>query len=237
MTGIQTLVRTATPARPPRRPNHLLLSGFIAGPLFVVTFVLEGALRDGYDPVRHPVSSLSLGPTGWIQVANFLVAGALCIAFAVGLRRSLKPGAGAAAGPALIAVWGVGLLGAGVFVTDPVSGYPAGTPLEPDAASWHGVLHDLVFSLPGFACFAAAMLVFAYAFARRHAPVWAVYSGLSGLAFIVLFLLTSAGFSQDPNLAATAGLLQRLTVGVGWAWLTAVAVRQVAADHALSTRA
>jgi Protein of unknown function (DUF998) len=235
MTGTQTLIAAATPARPPRRPNRLLLGGLLAGPLFVVTFLLEGAFRDGYDPIRHPVSSLSLGPTGWVQIANFLVAGVFTLAFAVGLRRSLKPGPGAAAGPVLIAVWGVGLLGAGVFRTDPVSGYPVGTLAKPDKPSWHGVLHDLLFSLPGFACFAAAMLVFAYAFARRRAPGWASYSGLSGTAFLVLFFLTNAGFSQDPRWVSTAGLLQRLTVGIGWLWLTLLAVRQMTADRTASS--
>jgi len=233
MTGTQTVIAAATPA-PRHRPNRLLLAGLFAGPLFAVTFLVEGAFRDGYDPLRHPVSSLSLGTTGRIQIANFLVAGALTLTFAVGLRRGLKPGPGAAAGPVLIAVWGVGLLGAGIFVTDPVSGYPAGTPATPDRPSWHGILHDMVFSLPGFACFATAMLVFAYAFARRHAPGWAIYSGLSGAAFLVLFFLTSAGFSQDPRWVSTAGLLQRLTVGIGWLWLTLLAVREITHDRAAS---
>lgn len=230
----QTLIGFATPAGPRRRPNRLLLGGLLAGPLFVVTFLLEGAFRDGYNPIRHPVSSLALGPSGWVQIVNFLVAGVLSLAFAVGLRRNLMPGPGSAAGPLLIAVWGVGLLGAGVFVTDPVSGYPAGTPAMPSTPSWHGVLHDVAFSLPGFTCFAAAMFVFAYAFARRHAPGWAIYSGLSGTAFLVLFFLASAGFSQDHRWVSTAGLLQRLTVGIGWLWLSLLAMHRMAADRAAS---
>jgi hypothetical protein len=232
MTGTQTLLAAATPARRPHRRNRLLLAGLLIGPLFVVTFLVEGALRHGYHPMRHPVSSLALGPTGWIQVANFLVAGALTLIFAIGLRRSLKPGPGTVAGPVLLAIWGVSLLGDGIFVTDPVNGYPPGTLASPQRPSWHGVLHDLVFGLPGFACFAAAMLVFAYAFARRRAPWWTVYSGLSGIAFATLFLLTSAGFAQNPQLVSTAGLLQRLTVGTGFLWLTLLAARQTARDCA-----
>lgn len=227
----QTLVAAATPARPPRRPNRLLLGGLLAGPLFVVAFLLQGAFRDDYDALRHPISSLSLGPGGWVQVVTFVAAGTLCLAFAAGLRRGLRPGPGSAAGPLLIAAWGVGLLGAGIFRTDPISGYPAGTPALPAAPSWPGQLHDLAFSLPGFACFAAAMLVFGYAFARRRAPGWAIYSGLSGAAFLALFLLTSAGFAQDTRWVATAGLLQRLTVGIGWLWLSLLAARQIVADR------
>ncbi|GAA3943767.1 DUF998 domain-containing protein [Actinoplanes auranticolor] len=210
----------------------LLLCGLLAGPLFVVTFLLEGASRDGYDPLRHPVSSLALGPGGWVQIGAFLTAGLLTLAFAVGLRRSLGRGPGSAAGPLLIGVWGVGLLGAGVFVTDPVSGYPAGTPATPDAPSRPGLLHDLAFSLPGFVGFAAAMVVLTYAFARRHAPGWAIYSGLSAIAFLVLFVLASAGFAQDPRWVSTAGLLQRLAVGVGWLWLGLLAARRLTVREA-----
>ena len=176
MSGIQTLVAAATPARPPHRPNRLLRAGLVAGPLFVAVFLVELAFHDGYDPMRHPVSSLSLGPGGWVQVLNFFVAGLLCLAFAAGLRRALRPGPGAAAAPLLLAVWAVGLLGAGAFVTDPVSGYPTGTPPVPDPPTWHGQLHDLAFSLPGFAAFAAAMFVLGYTYARRHAPWLATLS-------------------------------------------------------------
>lgn len=53
----------------------LLACGAIAGPLFTVVWVLEGATRAGYSPLRHPVSSLELGDFDWTQVANFIVAG------------------------------------------------------------------------------------------------------------------------------------------------------------------
>jgi hypothetical protein len=123
-------------------------------------------------------------------------------------------------------VGGVGRLGAGVFASDPVSGFPVGTPPQQDPPTWHGFVHDMVFSVPGFGCLAAAMLVLAYAFARRRSPGWAVYSAVSGVAFMVLFYLAGEGFSQDPRWVSTAGLLQRLTVGVGWLWLTLLALRQ-----------
>lgn len=54
---------------------------------------------------------------------------------------------------------------------------------------------------------------------------WATLSMISGAAFAALFALTTLGFAQYPHLAGAAGLLQRLTVGVGWLWLTLVAAR------------
>jgi hypothetical membrane protein len=208
-----------------------LLAGLVVGPIFVVTFLVEGMMRDGYEPLRHPVSSLALGPGGWVQVVNFVIAGLLTLAFAVGLRRSLRPGPGSVMAPLLVGIWGVGLLGAGAFVTDPVSGYPIGTPAQPVTASWHGTLHDLAFSLPGFVCFAVAMFVVSYAMFRRRSPVFAVYSGLTGVGFIVFFVLATAGFSQDAGLVSTAGLWQRLTVGIGWLWLALLAARQRRIDR------
>src|SRR5690349_3818837 len=103
--------------------RRLLLCGVIGPVIFVVSFLVQGALRPGYDPLRHPVSSLSFGPTGWVQMATFWLTGLLVLAYAVGLRRA---GCGWWT-PALIGLVGLGLMGAGFFAADPFSGYPPGS--------------------------------------------------------------------------------------------------------------
>jgi Protein of unknown function (DUF998) len=128
----------------------------MGGPVFTATFLAEGAVRDGYRPLRHPVSSLALGPRGWVQTANFAVTGVLCLAGAAGLRRTGDRLAGSRAGPALVAAAGAGLIGAAVFRTDPVSGYPPGTPDMPAKFSRAGTAHNLAavpvfFGLPAAA--------------------------------------------------------------------------------------
>ena len=50
----------------------LLIGGVIGPVLFVVVFLMEGATRPGYDPMRMFVSLLSLSDLGWQQIANFL---------------------------------------------------------------------------------------------------------------------------------------------------------------------
>jgi hypothetical protein len=204
------------------KTKTLLACGAIAGPLFVVAFVVEGATRVNYDPLRHPVSSLALGDSGWTQTANFVIVGLLTLAFAIGLRLALRPGKASTWGPLLIGVWAIGLLGAGVFVTDAVSGYPPGTPDRLSGYSWHGALHDL-FSLLGFVALSTACFVFGRRFAARGERGWAAYSALSGLAFAVAFVLASAGFGQTEGLVHLAGLLQRIAVVVGFGWLTLLA--------------
>src|SRR4029453_19625672 len=88
----------------------LLWCGVAAGPLFLVTALAEGATRADYHPLRHPVSSLALGPQGWMQVANFSVAGALYLSYAVGLWRAPRTVVGTLIDKILIAAAPAGLL-------------------------------------------------------------------------------------------------------------------------------
>ncbi|MFG6191561.1 DUF998 domain-containing protein [Nonomuraea sp. JJY05] len=221
-------MRTLTPAGPAPiagpgdpTPRRLLLCGVAAGPLFVIAFLVQGALRPHYDPLRHPVSSLALGPGGWVQAVSFVVAGLLTLAFAAGLRRALRR----VWGPVLVGVWGAGLICAGVFTADPVSGYPPGTPdLPAEYGSAHAALHDYL-SLAGFVALIAACVAFGVGFARDRELGWAAYSVASGAGFTVAMALATVAFSQNPALVAHGGLFQRVAVIIGWAWLTLLALR------------
>jgi uncharacterized protein DUF998 len=126
----------------------LFVCGVVAGPLFTVAWIVEDATRANYDPLRCPISSLSIGDAGWMQIATFIITGLLVLAFAIGLRSALRP-SGSVWGPALVGLAGIGLIGAGIFVTDPLNGYPPGTPLIPTERTIHGILHDL-FGIPFF---------------------------------------------------------------------------------------
>jgi hypothetical protein len=64
-----------------RREFDLLACGIVAGPLFFAISSIAGALRPGYDPLRHPVSSLEFGPQGWMQAVNLLLTGTLVVFF------------------------------------------------------------------------------------------------------------------------------------------------------------
>lgn len=205
------------------RTRTLLICGAIAGPLFTAAWIVEGATRADYNPLRHPVSSLALGDLGWTQVVNFIVTGLLTLAFAVGLRRAVRPLGGSTWGPLLVGAYAIGLIGAGVFVTDPVSGYPPGTPDRLVAYSTPGALHDL-FSLLTFGGLPAASFVFARRFAGWGQRGWAVYSAVTGLIFAVGFVLASLGFGQVAGLVDLAGLFQRITIIVGATWLTLLAL-------------
>ncbi|MFI7050272.1 DUF998 domain-containing protein [Streptosporangium sandarakinum] len=196
------------------------ICGIAAGPLFVLSFLIQGAVRNGYDPLRHPVSSLALGDHGWVQSATFLATGALTTVFAVGLRRNLRSGPGRSWGPSLVGVWALGLVGAGLFTTDPVSGYPAGSPdLLPAYGSTQAALHDAV-SLVAFVAILGACIVFARRFAAANRRGWALYSAATAIVVLVTLGLSNAAFAQSPNLVAFGGLFQRIMIVAAWSWLT-----------------
>jgi hypothetical protein len=135
-----TTTTTASAAGGVRR--GALSAGVLAGPLFVTTAVVQILTRDGFDLTRHPISLLANGEYGWVQSANFIVAGLLGLIFAYGVAPHLRGGRGAIAGPVLFMVYGVGLITGGVFKADPAMGFPAGAPPGyPEQISTSSVIH------------------------------------------------------------------------------------------------
>ncbi|MEW6405984.1 MAG: DUF998 domain-containing protein, partial [Chloroflexota bacterium] len=72
----------------------LLTCGIVAAILFPLVVGIQVLTRAGFDINRHPLSLLSLGDMGWIQISNFVLSGLLFLAFFAGLRRQLRGGAG-----------------------------------------------------------------------------------------------------------------------------------------------
>jgi hypothetical protein len=200
--------------------------------VFVTASVAEGAVRDGYRPLRHPVSSLALGPHGWVQAANFAVTGTLFLAAAAGLSRARSPAASARAGPVLIGAAGAGLIGSAVFPTDPVSGYPPGTPDALPAPTRTGIVHNLA-AIPVFLGLPAAAASYSWRSFRTGQRGFGLYSAGTAITMLATMALASAGFSQSPRLVSLGGLFQRASIVTGFAWLTALSAR--ALQHAPAT--
>jgi hypothetical protein len=186
----------------------LLAGGIVAGPLFAVVAAAQVLTREAFDLSRHPLSLLSLGDLGWLQVGNFVVTGLLTVASAAGMRGTLAPGPARFWAPLLYGAFGVGLVAGGLFTTDPVPGFPAGTPAASSvaqAATWHAAVHDVA---AGIALDAGllASLVLARRFHRSGRRGWATYSLVTSLAGLALSWWPSAeGISV--RLAVTVVLL------------------------------
>ena len=200
----------------------LLACGVVAGPLFILVALIQMLIRDGFDIRRHALSLLSNGDLGWIQITNFLVAGLLTIAGAVGMGRALQGGRGGTWGPLLVGLYGVGLIGAGIFRADPALGFPPGTPADATTISWRGLLHFITGGV-GFLGLIAACLVFARRFAALGQRGWAVYSAATGVLFFAAFVGIASG-SQGAGTSVAFAVATML----GWAWVSAMAGRLMA---------
>jgi hypothetical membrane protein len=200
------IAEPATSRVPDPTARRLLVCGTVGGPLFLAVLLVDGALRPGYSALRDAGSALAIGPGGWVQITNFIVCGLLMLAFAVGLRRVLRPGLGSLAAPVLAGLYALGLIAAGIFVTDPAA--PAGH-------SWHGTGHNVA-SAVVFLALPALCFVLTARFALRPGQrLWAAYSVATGAAVLALV--------QGLGVEGYGGLYQRLTIAVGWGWLAALA--------------
>ena len=196
---------------------HLLLwGGVIGGPLFIAIFLIEGALRPGYNAMVQPVSALSQGSRGWIQQFNFFSSFVLLFAASYGIYFAEPHFAYSFWAPFLIRIYALGLFGAGLFVTDsaplPALGEPARTKTRA------GRLHDL-FSLVVFVSLFIDTFVFARLFWHIGATLWAVYSAVTGVLYGAGFLIFARGFARPGPLHQVAGFLQRITIAIGAFWL------------------
>lgn len=206
----------------------LLICGIVGSVLFHATYLIAGAIRPGYDPWKQPMSVLSLGDGGWVQIANFIVFGILIICFASGLRIALTPGRADTWGPILQIIVALCLILAGIFSQDPVPGYPIGTIAAPNPPTTHAVIHVL-------ATFGAFILrvIWCFVIARRFAIEprwrgWASFAIADGIAMMVLLALFGMGMANggpggafEKLASITASVLSvaltiRLLSGVGF---------------------
>ena len=196
----------------------LLRAGIAAGPLYILVGLAQALTREGFDVRRHALSQLSNGEAGWVQVANFLVCGLLVICGAIGVRRQIAGQRAGTWGPILLGVYGIGLIGAGVFPADPGRGFPLGTP-DQVALSREGLLH-FAFGGLGFYALVAACQVFARRFFAQRQRAWAICSVVTGVGFLASFIAVASG-----STSATVMLLFYAAVAWIWLWHTALVAR------------
>ena len=199
-------------------PKLFLLSGVIGPLLFLVVLLLEGAVRSGYDPQRFFGSELALGKRGWVQITNFILAGRLIFASGFGIAQVLP---GSWWGTVFLGLFGLSLIVAGVFVTDPVLYFPPEAKAK--GPTRHGKIHGANFPV----CFGSLIvttLVFSGLFFATGNVAWALYSLCSGLAFIMFtgMMLGAVARALQGKAEASVGLWQRAAIATGWIWIAAL---------------
>src|SRR5579883_608589 len=224
MATLVTQLGTTTGSQRQIRSNRLLSSGVLAGPFYVALALAQAFTRPGFDLRRHDISLLTNGSLGWIQIGNFLISGVLVIGAATVLRHALATGPTRTWGPRLVAAYGACIALAGIFVADPMGGFPPGS-AQATAMSWHGGLH-LLCGAVGFLALITACFVFACRFFHEGRRGWGIYSAANGALYLVTFFGSVFVGQSMPGLSVL-GLW--IAVLLGWSWLTAVCAKGVPA--------
>ncbi|HEY9412790.1 MAG TPA: DUF998 domain-containing protein [Jiangellaceae bacterium] len=183
----------------------------VALAVFIAVIALEDLLRTDLSATEHWISHLSLGDHGWVNIADLVFGGLTVLLLAPLVRRhstSRWPSR-------WVAVAGVGLVIAGLFVSDA----PPGTRYI-EAVTWHGQVHDLGGGLAFLGLVVGAVTT-------RHlvSRGWGWVAGVTvATAWIVASVLAGIGYADDSaNLPS--GLAERIAMLAGIAWLAALAVR------------
>ena len=173
--------------------------GILAPILFTLLVVVASLLRPGCSQFHNFISDLGVGPYAIIQNANFVIFGLLSIGFALGLRGGLPAPQQRAlkASVVLVVIFGIGVLLAGVFPENYLS----------------GGLHTLASSAAFLSIIAAQLLVW-QGLRRKDSAVWGryrTYSLISGLLSLILVWFSSS--TDYP------GAAQRIFLAVPWIWI------------------
>ncbi len=198
--------------RPQRNANLFALCGVIAPIVFTIMLIAAALLRPGYNHVAQFISELGFGPNAIVQNANFILTGLLISAFAYGMRKGLSEETLPRKVPALVAAFGLGLIGAGIFSGDPAS---------PSILAAHSLFATL-------ALVAGVIAPLVSARRLRTDPVWRRYSTPStvlGIIALVLLVVLYGGVFGTGTLAAWKGAIQRPLVATEFLWIEIMAIK------------
>lgn len=212
------MTTTTTPAAPTTKTRTLLACAAVAGPLWAGVSIAQAATREAFDITRHPLSALANGSLGWLQIANFVVAGVLTVAGAVGLRRALHGTRGGTWAPRLVGVYGAAMVAAGLLPMDPGAGFPAGAPdTIPTTMSWHSYGHMAAGTI-AFASLIAACYVLGSHYRRAGNRRGATASVVAGSALLAGDLWAMSGAPAGSLTLAVGAITAML-------WIAVVAAR------------
>lgn len=201
-----------------------LLCGVFAPVLWAAVIVVAGELRPGFDHVGQYISEL--GERGsstatFMRYGGFVATGLLHVSFAAAFyamvaRITARPRLTLLVA-ILIALNGLGRIGAGIFACEPGCAAP-----EVLSQRLHGLAATIA-----FLAIAAAALFGAILFRRdRRLQPLSTYSLITGVAGLLFLVLMSASEATHVY----TGLYERLASGVLTLWVLVTALRLVALD-------
>ena len=201
--------------------NAWALAGIAAAPFYILLIIALGALEPGYSHLTMPMSILGgvPDPRGLIFNLGVLITGAFVIAFGIGLRSRLPLKWSARIGCGLLALGGLGLIGAGIF---PCREGCRNIFIEPDSA---GRIHMIAAFVSGMGTGLAPLFLWA---AMRGEKKWkdcavptmlaAAFSNLPGIAFWLMRL-------TEFRVPSLEGLIQRMGFVVVLIWMFYISLK------------
>jgi Protein of unknown function (DUF998) len=182
-------------------PQQLLLwltIGTAGIALFPIIYTIEGATRPGYDAWRQTISSLSLGPGGWIQQLNFALCGVSVLWSAYVFRKILAGGVCATWYPIIRGVEGLGLVAIALVIEDPL----------------HTAFLIVIVNAMSLGLFVIARRFWNRALWRG----WVAFSVACGLLPFVIMPLFGVALNTRGVLSGYAGLFERLATNADTLW-------------------
>jgi hypothetical protein len=210
---------------PEPRSGHLnvyfrLLCGVALCVWFYLIVIVQMVTRAGFDIRIHPLSLLSLGDEGFIQIFNFITTGALAICCATGMRKVMRGSRGGTWGPLLISTFGIGMVIAGIFPPDPFFGFPPGSSTAPPGQmSAHAVGHGV-----GFFVAFVSLISTCGVFARRYFSTGDRARAIYAIVTAVVTVATIALGMADQRTTGLAFFAVGI-VAFGWLGFTAAQMR------------
>lgn len=198
-----------------KRTGLLALAGIVGSTYFALSVAALHFLRPEHDPTTQTISEYAVGPYGYLMIIAFFALGAASLSLSLGIGAVRSPSRSSQVGVYLVAIWGAGILVAGIFPTD-VTGSPS-TP--------SGAIHDAA-SIVAFVAVVTGAILFSRGM-RRDAG-WPHRSLSSGLAYAVLVGFLAFILSQE----GAPGIGQRVFLAFVLAWLvlTGVQLRRMVAS-------
>lgn len=196
-------------------PRWMWLIG-IAGPiLFWLVVLVFGAVKPGYSAVAEGISALGAVGAEYaiVQRINFVLLGGSILAFAFGLDRRFREGWRPWLCVVLIGLFGVGVIGAGVFQSNPAN-----------RASMTEMLHGL-FSIVGF--FAGLFGVPLTTWRLAQHDRWSSYQSRKVVVGVTVLVVGAFVLFLFLGINETGfhGLGQRLFAGILSGWVVYRAVK------------
>lgn len=196
--------------------NTLFTKIFAGGAAsFAVLLLALHFIKPELDPTWRFISEYARGDMGWLMSLAFAALGASCFAAIPLFWRSLKGWAGRI-GLVLLAVSGIGMFLAALFVTDPIN-----TPM--DQLSTAGTIHSMggQLNLTSFAMiFLTIALVRNEAWKKLKSVLWVVTAVC--LAADIAFIATAASSEGAFGPGVYTGLFGRITILCFAVWVLIV---------------